>query len=125
ATLGGVAGWLFGRIAGRGVVTASGPLHRQRLAAVARGEEVFRRLTVIAILLAPSWVSGINRAGTGIYLITNALSAVLWAVGIGLGAYYVGPAVIDVLDDVGTITAIGLVALVLVGVGFEVRRRWR
>ena len=106
-------------------MTARGPLQRARIHAVERGEEVFKRLTVIAILLAPSWVSGINRAPTGIYLITNAASAAAWAAGIGLGAYYVGPAVLDVLDDVGTITAIGLGLLVLVAIGFELRRRRR
>jgi membrane protein DedA with SNARE-associated domain len=125
ATLGGIVGWWVGRVAGRGVMTAPGPLRRQRVKAVERGEEVFERLTVIAILLAPSWVSGIHRASTPIYLITNAVSAAVWAVGIGLGAYYVGPVVLDVLGDVGTATAIGLVLLVLVGIGFELRRRRR
>ena len=43
-----------------------------------------------------------------VYLITNAVSAALWAVGIGLGAYYAGPPVLDVIADVGTVTAIGL-----------------
>jgi membrane protein DedA with SNARE-associated domain len=125
ATLGGTFGWLFGRIAGRTVMTAPGPLHRLRLKAVERGEEVFQRLTVIAILLAPSWVSGIHRAGTGIYLVTNTLSAAAWAVGIGLGAYYFGPPVLDVLADIGTATAIGLVLLVLVAIGLELNRRRR
>ena len=125
ATLGGIVGWWIGRVAGRGVMVAPGPLRRQRLRAVERGEEVFERLTIIAILLAPSWVAGIHRAGTAVYLITNTVSAGLWAIGIGLGAYYVGPAVLDVLGDVGTVTAIGLVLLVLVGIGFEVRRRRR
>ena len=125
ATVGGMVGWWVGRVAGRSVMTAPGPLRQLRLNAVARGEEVFQRLTVIAILLAPSWVAGIHRAGTVIYLTTNALSAVAWAVGIGLGAYYVGPAVIDVLDDVGTATAIGLVVLVVLAIGFELRRRRR
>ena len=125
AVAGGVTGWMVGRVAGRGVMTAPGPLHRLRLVAVERGDEVFRRLTVIAILLAPSWVAGINRAGTGVFLTTNALSAAAWAVGIGLSAYFVGPPVIDVLSDVGTITAVGLVILVLVGIGLEVRRRLR
>ncbi|MBV9416493.1 MAG: hypothetical protein JO363_16035, partial [Solirubrobacterales bacterium] len=125
ATLGGIVGWWIGRVAGRGVLTAPGPLRHWRIKAVEHGEEVFQRLTVIAILLAPSWVSGIHRAGTVIYMVTNALSAVAWAVGIGLGAYYVGPAVLDVLADVGTVTAIGLVGLVLVAIAFEVRRRRR
>jgi len=125
AVLGGIVGWLAGRIAGRGVMTAPGPLRGLRLRAVERGEEVYQRLTVIAILLAPSWVSGIHRAGPVVYMVTNAVSAAVWAVGIGLAAYYIGPAVIDVLQDVGTATAIGLVLLVLVAVGFELRRRRR
>ncbi len=125
AVLGGVAGWLFGRVAGRSVMTARGPLYRLRLRAVERGEEVFQRLTVIAILLAPSWVAGIHRAGPVIYNLTNVVSAAIWAVGIGLGAYYFGPPVLDVLQDVGTATAIGLVLLVLVGIGLEVNRRRR
>jgi membrane protein DedA with SNARE-associated domain len=125
AVLGGTAGWVFGRVAGRSVMTAPGPLRKLRLRAVERGEEVFERLTVIAILLAPSWVAGIHRAGTGVYLITNTVSALAWAVGIGLGAYYAGPPVLDVLADVGTATVIGLVLLVLVAVGLEVGRRRR
>jgi membrane protein DedA with SNARE-associated domain len=125
ANIGGIVGWQAGRILGRSVMTAPGPLRRLRLKAVERGEEVFERLTVIAILLAPSWVAGIHRAGTGVYLITNTVSAVVWAVGIGLAAYYAGPPVLDVLSDVGTVTAIGLVVLVLVAIGLEVSRRRR
>ena len=125
ALVGGIVGWLLGRIAGRSVMTAPGPLHKLRLKAVERGEEVFERLTVVAILLAPSWVAGIHRVGPVIYNVTNLVSAVVWSVGIGLAAYYVGPPVLDVLTDVGTVTAVGLVVLVLIGVGFEVRRRRR
>jgi membrane protein DedA with SNARE-associated domain len=125
ATLGGFAGWLAGWFAGRTVMTAPGPLRRVRIKAVERGEEVFERLTVVAILLAPSWVAGIHRVGPVIYNVTNVVSAVVWSVGIGLAAYYAGPPVLDVIADVGWITAIGLVVLVLVGVGLEVRRRRR
>ena len=125
AALGGFVGWWVGLVAGRTVMTAPGPLRRLRLRAVERGEEVFQRLTVIAILLAPSWVAGIHRAGPVIYNVTNVVSAAAWAVGIGLGAYYVGPPVLDILSDVGTVTAVGLVGLILVGVGFEVTRRRR
>jgi membrane protein DedA with SNARE-associated domain len=125
AVVGGMVGWWGGRLLGRSVMTAPGPLRRLRLKAVARGEEVFQRLTVIAILLAPSWVAGIHRAGTGVYLVTNTVSAAVWAAGIGLAAYYIGPAVLDVLADVGTVTAIGLVVLVAVAIGFEVTRRHR
>ena len=125
ALAGGLVGWLVGWYAGRTVMTAHGPLRTLRLRAVERGEEVFDRLTVISILLAPSWVAGIHRVGPVLYNVTNLVSAAVWAVGIGLAAYYVGPPVLDILSDVGTVTAIGLVALVLVGVGLEIRRRRR
>jgi membrane protein DedA with SNARE-associated domain len=125
AAAGGLTGWLVGWYAGRTVMTARGPLRGLRLKAVERGEEVFKRLTVIAILLAPSWVAGIHRSGPVIYNVTNIVSAAVWAVGIGLGAYYAGPPVLDVISDVGLVTGIGLGLLVLVGVGFEVSRRRR
>lgn len=125
ATAGGLAGWLVGWFGGRTVMTAPGPLRGLRLKAVERGEEVFKRLAVIAILLAPSWVAGIHRAGPVIYNVTNVVSAAIWAVGIGLGAYYAGPPVLDIISDVGVATAVGLGMLVLVGIGFEVARRRR
>ena len=55
-----------------------------------------------------------------IYNVTNVVSAAVWAVGIGLGAYFAGPPVLDVISDVGVATAIGLGLLVIVGIGFEV-----
>jgi membrane protein DedA with SNARE-associated domain len=125
ALAGGIAGWLAGVLAGRSVMTAPGPLRRLRLRAVERGEEVFERWTVIAILLTPAWVAGIHRVGTGVYLTTNAISAVIWAVGIGLGAYYAGPPVLDVFQDIGWISVVGLVLLVLAAVALEVNRRRR
>jgi membrane protein DedA with SNARE-associated domain len=125
AVAGGLIGWLVGWVGGRSVMTAPGPLRNLRLRAVERGEEVFERLTVIAILLAPSWVAGIHRVGPVLYNVTNVVSAVVWAVGIGLASYYFGPPVLDVLADVGTVTAIGLGGLILVGVVLEIRRRRR
>jgi len=125
AVTGGIVGWWVGLVAGRTVMTGPGPLRRLRLRAVERGEEVFKRLTVIAILLAPAWVAGIHRVGPVLYNVTNVISAAVWAVGIGLAAYYAGPPVLDILSDVGWVTAIGLVLLVLFGVGLEVARRRR
>ncbi|HET9103993.1 MAG TPA: DedA family protein [Solirubrobacteraceae bacterium] len=124
ATAGGVAGWLIGRVAGRGVLTAPGPLQGARRRAVERGEAVFARRPVVAILIAPSWVAGINRARPGTFLVTNAVSAVLWAGGIGAGAYLVGPSVVDFVNDLGTVMGSILVAAVLGLVVFELRRRW-
>jgi membrane protein DedA with SNARE-associated domain len=125
ATAGGVAGWYIGMHAGRAVLTTTGPFHGARRRALARGEEVFKRWTVIAILLTPSWTAGILRVRARIYLPTNAAGALVWAVGIGLGAYLIGPAVVDVIDDVGWLSTIGLVVLVVAAVALEVARRRR
>jgi membrane protein DedA with SNARE-associated domain len=125
ATAGGIAGWLIGMKAGRGVLTTRGPFQRARLKALERGDEIFGRWPVTAILLTPSWIAGIHRVKPTLYLITNGLSAAAWALGIGLGAYFAGPSVLDVVNDLGWVTGVGLVLLVLVGVWFEVARRRR
>ena len=125
ATAGGIAGWWIGRVAGRGLLTAPGPLRAARIRAVDRGEEVFARRPVAAIMLTPSWVAGINRAEPLVYLVTNAVSAALWAAGIGIASYVVGPSVVDVVDDLGTILGTILVVAVLLLIGAELWRRHR
>jgi membrane protein DedA with SNARE-associated domain len=128
ATLGGVAGWLIGMRAGRALVTAPGPLFRLRRSAVERGDEVFERYAVVAILLTPSWVAGIHRVRARVYLPTNAFGAVLWAAGIGLGAYYAGPPIVDFVADLGWVTGGALallVACVVTGAVLQQRRRSR
>jgi membrane protein DedA with SNARE-associated domain len=128
ATVGGIVGWLIGLYGGRSVLTAPGPLHAARLHAAARGEELFKRMQVVAILLTPAWVAGINRAHTGVYMLTNALSAFVWAVALGLSAYYLGPPVLDVFGDVGAVATIAVLVLVAGVVGAElvlIRRRRR
>ena len=125
ATVGGVAGWLIGLKAGRALLTAPGPLLRLRKSAVARGDEVFERVPVVAILLTPSWVAGIHRVRSAIYLPTNAAGAAAWAAGIGLGAYYVGPPIVDLVQDLGVVTAIGVVLLVAVGIALGIAQRRR
>lgn len=125
ATAGGVVGWLFGRIAGRSVLTARGPLRSFRLDAVAKGEQAFKRVEWVAILLTPSWVAGIYRSGTVIYNVVNALSAVGWTLAIGIGAYYVGPPVLEFIDDFGTAGTVVAIALVVIGVSATLLRRWR
>ncbi|HEY3727530.1 MAG TPA: hypothetical protein VGL51_10175 [Solirubrobacteraceae bacterium] len=123
AAAGGVIGWAIGLKAGRAVVTAPGPLRRLRLRGVERGEEVFGRYPVIAVLLTPTWVAGINRVRPAVFLIVNTAAALAWAAGIGLSAYFIGPTVIEAVSDLGVITAVGIVLLVAAGVVFEIRRR--
>jgi membrane protein DedA with SNARE-associated domain len=96
-----------------------------RAGALERGDEIFERAPVLAIVLTPSWVAGIHHVRTGVYLLTNGIGAAVWAAGIGLAAYWVGPAVIDFVGDLGLVTGIGLVALIAAGVVIEIQRRRR
>jgi membrane protein DedA with SNARE-associated domain len=123
ATTGGIAGWALGLKAGRSLLTWRGPLHGMRVRAVARGEAMFARHPVIGILLTPAWIAGINRVRASLYLPLNAATAALWAAGVGIGAYLVGPAVLDVVNDVGSATAIILLVIVVAAVVLEIRRR--
>lgn len=125
ATAGGATGWLIGRGAGRPFLTAPGPLRAARVRAVERGEQVFERYPVIAIVLTPSWVAGINRVRAAVYHPTNAVSAALWAAGLGFGAYLVGPTIVEFADDLGLVTGIIVGVMIASAVLLELRRRWR
>lgn len=125
AAAGGIVGWVVGLKAGRPVLTAPGPLRSIRLDAVEKGEQAFKRMEAVAIWLTPSWVAGINRAGPGIYNLVNALSAALWAVAIGVGGYYIGPPIVEVVNDTGTVGLILVIVIVLAGVATTILRRHR
>jgi membrane protein DedA with SNARE-associated domain len=125
ATGGGIGGWVVGMKAGRAVLTSRGPLTGMRTAALRRGDEVFERFTIVAILLTPSWIAGIHRVRPSVYLPVNAAAAGLWAGGIGLGAYYLGPSIVEFVEDLGWVTAVALGVLVGGAVLAEVARRRR
>ncbi|MFZ0040347.1 MAG: hypothetical protein WAK93_03505 [Solirubrobacteraceae bacterium] len=125
ATIGGIVGWAIGMKAGRAVLTAPGPVRPWRIKAAVRGEQLFGRYPVVAVLLTPSWIAGINRVRSRIYQPTNALSAAAWAVGFGLGGFLLGPAVIDFGEDLGTVTTGIAVTIVVVLVVVELVRRRR
>jgi membrane protein DedA with SNARE-associated domain len=125
AAAGGLAGWVLGRIAGRRVMTASGPLRGFRRKLLARGDEVFARHPVLGILLTPPVIAGIHHVGTGTFLATNFISAAVWAAGIGYGAYLLGPPIVDLVGDMGIVAAVGLGLLLLSSFGAELVRRRR
>ncbi|HWF25508.1 MAG TPA: hypothetical protein VG275_08680 [Solirubrobacteraceae bacterium] len=123
ANVGGVIGWLIGYNAGRAVLTAPGPIHTFRLRTMERGERIFARATVTAVILTPSWLAGIHRVRWPIYLPANALSAAIWALTIGVGGYFVGPPVADMFGDLGTVALIIIGAMIVIGGVAEFARR--
>ncbi|HEY5045825.1 MAG TPA: hypothetical protein VII53_08205 [Solirubrobacteraceae bacterium] len=53
------------------------------------------------MLLTPSWIAGIHDMRWSRFLPANAISALAWALSIGLGAYLIGPSITDILADAG------------------------
>jgi membrane-associated protein len=128
ATAGGTAGWLLGLRFGRSLMTAQGPLRRLRLRALHHGDRLYERWGPIAVYFAPSWAAGINGMRPRVFLPANAVSGLIWALLVGLGAYAIGPSIADVVGDIGLYGLIGLVALVAVTVlvrGLRARDRAR
>ncbi len=59
------------------------------------------------------------------YLILNGIGAIVWAVVLGLAAFYFGAAMESLLGDIKRYELWVLAALVLIGVGFWLRRRFK
>jgi membrane protein DedA with SNARE-associated domain len=101
ATTGGAAGWLLGVKGGRGLLTAPGPLLPRRLKLIARGDRFYERYGPVAVLFTPSWIAGIHHMRWSRFLPVNAVSALIWALAFGVGAYLLGPSITDIAADAG------------------------
>lgn len=125
AVSGGIAGWAIGVKLGRAVATAPGPLRTLRIRVVQRGEAIFERHPVLAILMTPAVVAGIHRVRAWTYQAVNVASAAAWTLAIGVGGYFIGPPVLDAVSDLGTALTIAAAAVLGGIVVLEVRRRVR
>lgn len=125
AVLGGIAGWLIGLKGGRALVTAPGPLRGLRLKILSHGERFYERFGVVAVLFTPTWIAGVAKMRWTRFLPANLLSALLWALSVGLGAYVIGPAIEDVVTNFALGGSIVLGALIVVTAAGRVLRRRR
>jgi membrane protein DedA with SNARE-associated domain len=125
AMAGGILGWLTGISGGRGLLAAPGPLHHLRLALIARGDRFYERHGPVAVLFTPSWVAGIHAMRWSRFLPANAISALAWALAVGVGAYLLGPSITDIVADAGLAGGLLAGALLVIGVVLMVRRRSR
>jgi membrane protein DedA with SNARE-associated domain len=123
ASTGGTAGWIVGVKGGRELLTAPGPLHRLRLALIARGDRFYARYGLVAVLFTPSWIAGIHDMRWWRFLPANAISALAWALAVGLGAYLLGPSITDIAADAGLAGGLLVCALFVLAVVLVVRRR--
>ncbi len=122
ASSGGMAGWLVGVKGGRRLLTAPGLLLRVRLAMIARGDRFYERFGPIAVLFTPSWMAGIHNMRWSRFLILNTLSALVWALTIGVGADLIGPSITDLVADAGVAGRLVLAGVLVVLAVLLVRR---
>lgn len=115
ATIGGIAGWLIGLKIGHAVFAGPGPFRGARLKLLATGQRVYERYGGFAVFFTPAWLAGMNRMRSRAYLVLNAISAFLWAIIVGIGAYAIGPSIEDVVSDIGLAGAVVVVVLALAG----------
>jgi membrane protein DedA with SNARE-associated domain len=125
ATAGGMVGWIVGVRGGRGVLTAPGPLHGLRLSLTARGDRFYERYGMIAVLVTPSWIAGIHNMHWSRFVPVNVVSALVWAIAIGLGAYAVGPSITEFANDAGLAGVLVVGSAVTIGAIVVLRRRFR
>ena len=117
AIIGDNVGFAIGRRFGRRIFEKPGPGYDQRLALLEMGEPFFERHGAKAVFLgrwfaglriASSWLAGMNRMRWRTFLVWNALGGIVWAVGVGLGAYFAGHAFEQVIAKVGIWGAAGI-----------------
>jgi membrane protein DedA with SNARE-associated domain len=113
ATAGGTVGWLVGLRAGRAVVAAPGPLYNVRMSALERGDRFYERFGPIAVFFTPSWVAGIHGMRARRFLPANAIAALVWALVVGVGAYFAGPPIVELVSDLGLLSGIVVGCLVV------------
>jgi membrane protein DedA with SNARE-associated domain len=125
--------WLIGRLGGRRLFERWGPLrhysHRvlptaERLMKKHGGKTVFFGRFITVLRFTAAWVAGIGRMHWWKFLFWNAAGGIVWAVAVGLIAYYAGRAVADTIARYGVFGGIGVgIFIVLVIVALHLWRR--
>lgn len=125
AILGDNIGYWFGREGGRRLLYRYAPLKRFADRVLPPAERFFERHGGKAVFLARffggvrvtgAWMAGITRMTWWRFLFWNAAGGIVWAVAIGLLAFYAGKAAADALARYGVYAAIGVVVVLAVGV---------
>jgi membrane protein DedA with SNARE-associated domain len=130
AIVGDTIGYELGRHLGREVLTAHGPLQRERVRALDAGERFFRKhgnktvffaRWITGVRSAAAWLAGIDRMHYLTFLAYNAAGAITWGTTFGLVGYFGGRAAADAITKIGTYA---LIAVGVAVVGYVVWR-WR
>jgi membrane protein DedA with SNARE-associated domain len=134
AIIGDNIGYWLGREAARPLIDRSERLRRYADRVLPPAERFFRRHGGKAVFFARffgglrvtgAWMAGITRMDWWRFLVWNAAGGIVWAVGVGLLAYYAGKAAADALARYGVYAAIagGIVFVVAIAFLHVWRRR--
>jgi membrane protein DedA with SNARE-associated domain len=134
AIIGDNIGYWLGREGGRRLIDRYGWVKRQTDRVMPAAERFFERHGGKAVFFArffgglrvtAAWMAGITRMPWWRFLIWNALGGIVWAIGVGLLAFYAGRAVADAIARYGAYGGIAIAAvivLVIVAIHFARRR---
>jgi membrane protein DedA with SNARE-associated domain len=133
AIIGDNIGYWIGREGGRRLIDRYATLRRFGDRVIPPAERFFDRHGGKAVFLARffggvrvtgAWMAGISRMPWWRFLAWNALGGIVWAIGVGLVAYYVGKAAADALARYGVYGGITVAVLVVLAIaGLHVWRR--
>jgi membrane protein DedA with SNARE-associated domain len=133
AIIGDNIGYWIGREGGRRLIDRYATLRRFGDRVIPPAERFFDRHGGKAVFLARffggvrvtgAWMAGISRMPWWRFLAWNALGGIVWAIGVGLVAYYVGKAAADALARYGVYGGIAVAVLVVLAIaGLHVWRR--
>ncbi|MBA3735363.1 MAG: DedA family protein [Actinobacteria bacterium] len=119
-------GYWIGREAGRRLIKRYSWLKRFADRAIPPAERFFDKHGGKAVFFARffgglrvtgAWMAGITRMSWWRFLFWNALGGIVWAIGVGLLAYYAGRAVADTVARYGVYGGIAVAILFVLGVG--------
>jgi membrane-associated protein len=127
AIIGDSIGYELGRHLGREVLTARGPLRKERVRCVEAGERFFSKhgsktvffaRWITGVRSAAAWLAGIDEMHYLTFLAYNAAGAITWGLTYGLVGYFGGQAAADAIKTAGTYALIGLAAVAIALLAF-------
>jgi LPXTG-motif cell wall-anchored protein len=134
AIIGDNIGFVIGRRGGRAVLERPGRFEAERRRVLEIGDPFFERHGGKAVFLGrwiaglriwASWLAGASQMRWRTFLIWNAMGGIAWATSVSLAAYYGGKSVESVFSKIGVYALIAAGVVVVLGLGYLLRRRRR
>lgn len=116
--------WLIGRLGGRALFRRWRWLNNYAHRVLPRAEKLMQRhggktvffgrfITVLRYTAA--WLAGLGHMPWWRFLFWNAAGGILWAIGVGLAAFYAGDAAKHAIETYGLFAAAGIAAAIVIG----------